>query len=68
MKASEIRELTKDELMQRLDDEGKTLAHMRFQLSTSQLADTSKVAQVKKNIARLKTVLRERELQGENDA
>lgn len=60
MKAAELRELTVDDLRRRLDETYQELFNLRFQLATKQLADTSRIRQVKRDIARLQTVLRER--------
>lgn len=60
MKAAELRELTVDDLQHRLDETYQELFNLRFRLATKQLADTSRIRQVKRDIARLQTVLRER--------
>lgn len=60
MKPAELRQLTVDELRRRLDETYQELFNLRFQLATKQLADTSRIRQVKRDIARLHTVLRER--------
>ena len=65
MKANEIRQMSKQELIDRIEDEEKNLSQMRFQLATSQLANTSKVKHVRRDIARLRTVLSEIERAGE---
>jgi large subunit ribosomal protein L29 len=62
MKGAEIRAMTPDELKKRLDDAYQELFNLRFQKATRQLKDTSRIRVVKRDIARLKTVLREREL------
>ncbi|MDW7667270.1 MAG: 50S ribosomal protein L29 [Bacillota bacterium] len=62
MKASELREKTVNELDGVLVDLKSELFNLRFQLATGQLENTSRIKTVKKNIARVKTVLREREL------
>lgn len=62
MKAIEIREKTVDELNQSLSDLKTELFNLRFQLATGELSDPNKIKSVKKNIARVKTVLKEREL------
>ena len=62
MKASEIREKTVNELDGVLVDLKLELFNLRFQLATGQLENTSRINAVKKDIARVKTVLREREL------
>ena len=61
MRTDEIRELTEEETLQRLDETYQELFNLRFQLATKQLSDTSRLSKVKRDIARLKTVLRERE-------
>lgn len=63
MKASEIRELDRDELQRRLGSLREELFNLRFQLATGQLENTSRVRQVRKDIARILTILREKELQ-----
>lgn len=62
MKAKEIRELTNEELMQKLSDLKGELFNLRFQLATGQLDNPMRVRDVRKSIARIKTILREREL------
>ena len=63
MKANEIRGLTADELNARLADLKKDLFMLRMQHATNQLDNPLKLADVKKDIARIKTVLREKELE-----
>ena len=63
MKASELQELPVEELKKRLADEEESLANLRFQLATSQLESPIKVRLVRRDIARIKTVLRARERQ-----
>lgn len=60
MKAAELRQLTTEELQRRLDDSYQEQFNLRFQLATKQLSDTSRIKQVRRDIARLKTLLRER--------
>ena len=62
MKASEIREMTADELNSKLADLKAELFNLRFQMATSQLDNTARVGQVKKDIARIQTEMRAREL------
>jgi len=62
MKANELREKTVNELDGVLVDLKSELFNLRFQLATGQLENTSRINAVKKDIARVKTVLREREL------
>lgn len=62
MKASEIRERTQEELGKELKDLKSELFKLRFQLATNQLENPMKLRDVKKSIARIQTVMREREL------
>lgn len=62
MKAKEIRELTTTEIDQKIKELKEELFNLRFQLATGQLENTARIKEVKKTIARLKTVKREREL------
>ncbi len=62
MKMDEIKQLSVDELKKRLSDEEDNLANLRFQLATSQLESPIKVRTVRRDIARIKTLLREREM------
>ena len=63
MKANELRGLTADELNAKLADLKKDLFMLRMQHATNQLDNPLKLADVKKDIARIKTVLREKELE-----
>lgn len=60
MKASEIRDLSVDELEQKNAELNQELFNLRFQLHTGHLENTVRVNQAKKDIARVKTVLREK--------
>ncbi len=62
MKIHDIREMKTQELKHQLDEEQKNLIDLRFQNQLKQLTNTSKLKLVKKDVARIKTVLREREL------
>ena len=62
MKANEIRELSADDLRSRLKEARAELFNLRFQMATSQLDNTARVGQVKKDIARILTEIRAREL------
>lgn len=59
---SEIRTLSVEDLYSRLKDSRAELFNLRFQMATSQLENTSRVKVVKKNIARILTELRAREI------
>ncbi|MBO8169396.1 MAG: 50S ribosomal protein L29 [Thermoanaerobacteraceae bacterium] len=65
MKAKELRELTTEELMRKVDDLKEELFNLRFQLATGQLDNPMRVKQVRRDIARAKTILRERQLKQE---
>lgn len=60
--ASEFRELSDDELRTRLSEAKEELFNLRFQLATGQLTNNRRISTVKRDIARIYTVLREREL------
>jgi large subunit ribosomal protein L29 len=62
MKASELREKTQQELSDELRQLKSELFKLRFQLATNQLDNPMQLKQVKKSIARVKTIMREREL------
>jgi large subunit ribosomal protein L29 len=61
MKASEIRELRKDELVEKLADMQKQLFAIRSQAVTEKLENTNAIKNVKRDIARIKTVIKENE-------
>jgi len=61
MKAQEMRDLSLDDLRGRLDEARESYFRMRFQMASSQLTDTSSLRQARREVARLATVLRERE-------
>lgn len=62
MQAYELRSLTSAEIGQKLDESYEELFNLRFQRATGQLKNTARKSQLRREIARLKTVLREREL------
>ncbi len=63
MKVREIRELTDEELQQKTRELKEELFNLRFQMATGQLENVMRIKEVRRSIARVKTVLRERELQ-----
>jgi large subunit ribosomal protein L29 len=65
MKTSEIRALSTEEIRSRLDDARDNYFRLRFQFSTGQLTDHSQFRLARREIARLATILRERELVAE---
>ncbi len=64
MNAEELRELTDEELIERLRELKAERFNLRFQLATNQLDNTARIREVKREIARILTVMRERELEG----
>ena len=60
MKATDVRARTDDELAEQLDTLGRESFNLRFQRANGQLENTSRVRQVRRDIARIKTVLGER--------
>jgi large subunit ribosomal protein L29 len=67
-KAAELRELPDDELYVRMDSAKEELFNLRFQLATGQLDNTARLKELRHDVARLATVLRERQLERELDA
>jgi large subunit ribosomal protein L29 len=59
MKANPLRDMTPDELVQKLDELQKGLFNLRFQHKTGQLENTAQLAKTRKSIARVLTILRE---------
>lgn len=59
MNSNKLRDLTADELIVKLNDLKSELFNLRFQLATGQLDNPMKIKNVKKDIARVKTILRE---------
>ncbi len=64
MKANKLHDMTSQELNNMLNDSKSELFNLRFQLATGQLENPIRIRSVKKDIARVKTVIRERELKG----
>lgn len=67
-KAAELRELPADELISRMESAKEELFNLRFQLATGQLDNPARMKQVRHDVARIATVLREREIAQELDA
>ena len=62
MRPDEIRNYTSPEIGQRLDEAYEELFNLRFQRTTGQMKNTARMGEVTRDIARMKTILREREL------
>ena len=65
MNAKELREMTASQLNEKLKELNEELFHLRFQHAINQLDNPMRIVAVKKDIARVKTIIRENELQGE---
>jgi large subunit ribosomal protein L29 len=61
MKASEIRDLSPEEIQSQLDEAREKYFRLRFQLASGQLKNTANLRQARRDIARLATILRQRE-------
>ncbi|MCH8190457.1 MAG: 50S ribosomal protein L29 [Chloroflexi bacterium] len=68
MRIEEIRNIGTENLLQELEGSERELFNLRFQKATQQLSDTTGLRKTRRNIARMKTVLRERELAAEAQA
>ncbi len=68
MKTKEIRELTQEELATKLGDLKSEFFNLRFQLATGQLNNPASIRNIKKDIARVKTVMRENEINAQKVA
>ena len=65
MKMNEIREFSDEELATKLEDGRAELFNLRFQMATSQLDNTARVTNVKRDIARIQTEMRARQIAAE---
>ncbi|BAS29080.1 50S ribosomal protein L29 [Limnochorda pilosa] len=68
MKAEELRDLTGEELSRKVADLKEELFNLRFQMATGQLDNPMRLRAVRRDIARVRTVMRERELAEEKSA
>ena len=62
MKLYEIKEMKNEELVKRIEEEEKSLVDLRFAHQLKQLTNTAKLNIIRKDLARMKTILREREI------
>jgi large subunit ribosomal protein L29 len=62
MKAHDLKQLSDAELQKRIQEEEENLAHLRFQKVIGQLENPMKLGHIRKDIARIKTILRNRQL------
>ena len=68
MKIHEIKEMKTDELRKQIEEESRSLVDLRFAHQLKQLTNTAKLGLVKKDVARMKTVLKQREADEKNAA
>ncbi|MBE6153437.1 MAG: 50S ribosomal protein L29 [Firmicutes bacterium] len=68
MKVNEIRNLTTEEINKKIDETKEELFNLRFQQATGNLEKPSRIRELRKTVARLKTVLVERELKESEEA
>lgn len=62
MKVEKLRDLSTNELIRKVDSLKEELFNLRFQMATGQLENPMKIKELRKDIARAKTILREREI------
>ena len=62
MKAKDLKEMTKEELLKKKKDTKEELFNLRFQHSTGQLENTARLKLLKKDVAKIETILRRKEL------
>jgi large subunit ribosomal protein L29 len=63
VKADDLRELTAQELQERFEESKEELFNLRFQLATNQLDNTSRLGELRKDVARIATLIRQQELE-----
>ncbi len=68
MKASELKEFTAEELAQKGQESAEELFNLKIQNATGQLENTARISQVKKDIARIRTILQGRSNKGDKHA
>ena len=68
MKVNEIRNLTTEEINKKIDESKEELFNLRFQQATGNLEKPSRIRELRKTVARLKTILVERELKESEEA
>lgn len=68
MKIREIKEMSSDELLKRIIEEESNLVDLRFSHELKQLTNTAKLRTAKKDIAKMRTILKEREIKQESES
>jgi large subunit ribosomal protein L29 len=66
MNAEEIRALAVDKIREQIEETKEEMMNLRFQQSTGELLDSSRLRETRRQIARFQTILREKELEGES--
>lgn len=64
MNSMEIRKLSSEEITKKVEENKKELFNLRFSQATGNLEKPSRIRQLRKDVARMKTILREREIKG----
>lgn len=64
MKVNEIRDLTTEQIVLKIEEYKEELFNLRFEQATGNLEKPSRISELRKTIARMKTIIRERELKG----
>ena len=64
MKTNEIRKLSTEEINKKITESKEELFNLRMKQATGSLENPSRIRELRKNVARLKTILREREIEG----
>ena len=67
-KTAELRELTDDQLIERAESAKEELFNLRFQLATGQLDDSSSIKKIRHEIARIATLMRQRDIEAARSA
>lgn len=68
MKAKDLRELSDEELGQQIKERSEALRNFHFQMATSSVDNTRGARQARRDVARIKTIMRERELAAKKEA
>lgn len=68
MKVNEIRNLTTEEINKKIEESKEELFNLRFQMASGNLEKPSRIRELRRTVARLKTILKEREMTKEEEA
>ena len=64
MKANEVRKMTTEEIIKKIEESKEELFNLRMKQATGNLENPGRIKELRKTVARLKTILREREIEG----